>query len=196
MAGPGEPEAPRSAPTAGDFSPDALFDILSRLPLTRGYLVAFSGGRDSAALLHALAVLRPRLSGAVRAIHVDHGLSPRGRAWTAHCLSVCQSLDMRITLERVDASARRGESPEAAARRARYTLIGNHLGAGEVLLTAHHQDDQAETLLLQLFRGAGPKGLAAMGLLSPFAAGYLARPLHGFSRAALHRYAEAEGWLG
>jgi tRNA(Ile)-lysidine synthase len=98
---------------------------------------------------------------------------------------------------RVDARAGDGESPEAAARHARYRAIAALMTPADCLLTAHHQDDQAETLLLQLLRGAGPHGLAAMPELAAFAGARHARPLLGFTREQLHEYARREGlrWI-
>ena len=117
--------------------------------------------------------------------------------WAAHCERLCRELDVPLRTAVVDAAASAGESPEAAARDARYAALAASLGEGEVLLTAHHAGDQAETLLLQLLRGAGPAGLAAMPALARFAAGWLARPLLSVSKAALQDYCRARSldWL-
>jgi tRNA(Ile)-lysidine synthase len=97
----------------------------------------------------------------------------------------------------VDARAPQGQSPEAWAREQRYQALEKALGEGEMLLTAHHQDDQAETVLLQLLRGAGPRGLAAMPALTRFGRGWLARPLLDFSREDIQCYASQHGlrWM-
>ena len=138
--------------------------------------VAFSGGVDSTALLAALAPLaRPPLR--VRAVHIDHGLQKSSRAWSRHCASLACGLGVPLTLRRARMRPPRGASLEAAAREARYRLLGELLQPGEALLTAHHQDDQLETVLLQLLRGAGVAGLAAMPPRAPFARGLLLRPL-------------------
>lgn len=171
------------------FTAEQLRATLQGLPQAPRYLVAFSGGLDSHCLLHALAALRGGLSVDLEAVHVHHGLQAQAEAWTEHCRAVAEGLNVPLTVLRVDAGAARGESPEAAARAARYAALRPLLGAGEVLLTAHHQDDQAETLLLQLLRGAGPAGLAAMPPLAPLGVGWLARPLLAVTRAALHAYA-------
>lgn len=174
------------------FSPPQLLDILNRHPDTSGYWIAYSGGLDSHVLLHAMANLRPRLAPRrVRAVHVDHGLSPHAKAWARHCAAVCEGLGIECTVVAVDAKPARGDSPEAAARQARYGALAGLLAPAETLLTAHHQGDQAETVLLQLLRGAGPHGLAAMPEQAPFAAGSHARPLLAFGRAELRAYAEA-----
>ena len=156
--------------------------------------VAFSGGADSLALLHALSALREQLAPAeIGAVHVHHGLHADADAWEGDCRRVCEEL--RVTLEtlRVDAGAGPAESPEAAARRARYAALADLVGTGEVVCTAHHQRDQAETLLLQLVRGAGPAGLAGMPALAPLGRGWLARPLLGESPESLRDYLRRHG---
>ncbi len=166
---------------------------LVAMPTVRRYHVAFSGGADSAALLGALAALRERdaLPGGaeLQAIHVDHRLHPDAPAWADHCRQVAERLGVTLRVVVVDAVAAPGESPEAAARRARYRALSEGLGPDEAVLTAHHRDDQAETLLLQLLRGSGPRGLAAMAPVAPLGDGWLLRPLLGVERSAL------QGWL-
>ena len=153
--------------------------------------VAFSGGLDSTVLLAALAQLRaPPLQ--LRALHIDHGLNPRARAWSRHCTRTARALAVPLTVRRARIEPLRGASPEARARAARYRLLGAALKPGEVLLTAHHLDDQLETVLLQLLRGAGVAGLAAMPASAPFARGLLLRPLLPLSRAQLAQWAGAQ----
>lgn len=175
---------------ADDFSL-RLLKGLNQLPPARRFCIAYSGGRDSTVLLHALSGLRAFLSPdlLLYAVHVDHGLSPHSGAWARHCETACARLGISCHTLRVNAAPRPGESPEAAARQARYQAIASLIETGDCLLTAHHQDDQAETLLLQLLRGAGPHGLAAMPARAPFANGCLARPLLGFTRDELAAYA-------
>ncbi len=176
------------------FSPESLLADISRLPPARRYWVAYSGGLDSHVLLHALASVKNRLPvDELSAVHVDHGLSPAAADWSRHCAEVCSRLKIPLTLLRVDARPAQGESPEAAARSARYQAIAPLVGEGDGLLTAHHRDDQAETVLLQLLRGSGPRGLAAMPLWTAFGGGWRGRPLLGFRREELRAYAEAEG---
>jgi tRNA(Ile)-lysidine synthase len=173
------------------FSPDYLYQTLTVLPAAARCWVAYSGGVDSHALLHALAALRPALPGPIGAVHVNHGLHADAGAWDGHCRAVCAGLDIPYVCLRVDGRAGAGESREAAARAARYAVLGGWLPQGHYLLSAQHQDDQAETLLLQLLRGSGVKGLAAMPGLTEFGGGYLLRPLLDCSRAALLEYAGA-----
>lgn len=175
------------------FSPENLLARLRRLPACTRYWVAYSGGCDSHALLYALAQKRSELGGALAAVHVNHNLQPLASHWAQHCASVCAVLQIPLHLLEVDATPTPGESPEAAARRARYGAIASILEPGDGLITAHHQDDQAETVLLQLLRGGGPHGLAAMPAAAPFARATLLRPLLGFARAELVEYARELG---
>ncbi len=177
------------------FSPDslarALFDDLA-LPRDGAYLVAFSGGADSTALLHALASLRGEHVLRVRALHVHHGLQAAADQWAEGCARFCAAHAIPLTVVRVSV-ARQGKGIEAAARAVRYDALRTVLAPGEVLLTAHHRDDQAETLLLQLLRGAGVTGLAGMASRVEFGRGWHARPLLTVSRAALLDYCRERG---
>lgn len=175
-----------------DFSASNLLKVLEGLPPCRRVWVAYSGGLDSHVLLHAAVAVRARL-GTVLAVHVDHGLNPASMLWSAHCAEVCGALEVPIRVLRVGARAAPGESPEAAARAARYRAFHEVIEEGDCLLTAQHQDDQAETFLLQLLRGAGPRGAAGMPRIAPFGQGWIVRPLLSFPRAALRAYAERHG---
>jgi tRNA(Ile)-lysidine synthase len=145
-------------------------------------------------LLHALARL-PRACG-LRAVHVDHGLHPGSAAWARHAADLCARLGVPFASRAVNVTTA-GEGLEAAAREARYAALLAELRPGEVLVTAHHRDDQAETLLLNLMRGSGPAGLAGMPLLGRAGTAALARPLLGVSRAAIRDYARSHGlaWI-
>lgn len=173
-----------------------MFDRLG-LAADASLVIAYSGGLDSHVLLHALAGLRFTHPLRLKAVHVDHGLSPLSADWSRHCAAVCAHLDIPFVSESVQVARGTGQGREAAARHARYAALARHVGAGDALLTAHHQDDQAETLLLQLLRGAGVAGLAGMGEVTRFAAGRQLRPLLAFSRSSLRRYAESTGlqWI-
>ncbi|MEP6657708.1 MAG: tRNA lysidine(34) synthetase TilS [Betaproteobacteria bacterium] len=122
--------------------------------------VALSGGRDSMVLMDALARLRGILPFTLSAVHVHHGLSPNADQWAEFCAGECEQRAIALAIERVTISRRGGMSREAVAREARYRVL-LRVRADAVAL-AHHADDQAETVLLQLLRGAGPHGLAAM----------------------------------
>ncbi len=173
------------------FTPADLTIRLDAIGVTDHFLIAFSGGLDSTVLLHALARGAERLPS--RAVHIHHGLHAQADAWAAHCQRICRELAVPIKLVRVDARGKSGESPEAAARRARYQAFLELVAPGVCLLTAHQQDDQAETLLLQLLRGSGPAGLAAMPEIASFGRGWHARPLLAYTRADLAAYAAAMG---
>jgi tRNA(Ile)-lysidine synthase len=152
---------------------------------------------DSHVLLHALAALRDALDVSVGAVHVNHGLQAHAADWQQHCAAVCCELDVEYVALRVDARAAPGESPEAEARRARYAALADWLPAQYCLLSAHHQDDQAETLLVQLLRGSGVHGLAAMPAQGVLGQGMHLRPLLDCPRAELQDYAHAQGldWI-
>ena len=150
--------------------------------------VGFSGGLDSTVLLHLLAELAKRESlPPLNAIHVHHGLQAVADAWPLHCQQVCNALS--VPLQVICAQVKPGASLEQAARDARYVAFSERLAAGEVLLTGQHQDDQAETLLFRLMRGAGVRGLAGMPVSRTLGAGHLLRPLLSTSRAELEAYA-------
>lgn len=151
--------------------------------------MAFSGGPDSTALLHALATLpRERL---LRAVHVDHGLHPDSERWAEHARTFCAGLEIPCTICRVSVDTSAGLGIEGAAREARYAALTEELQPGERLLTAHHRDDQIETVLLKLLRGAGPEGLGGMRVRRPLGAGELWRPLLDVPRATLRDYVQA-----
>ncbi|KAB0670002.1 tRNA lysidine(34) synthetase TilS [Aeromonas veronii] len=162
-----------------------------------GLLVAFSGGLDSTLLLVLAAQYAREHSLSLRALHVHHGLSPHADEWVAHCDAVCQQLAVELLVERVTLARGNGESLEAQARTARYQRLTARMREGEWLLTAHHQDDQLETLLLALKRGAGLRGLAGILPSQPFAGGLLLRPLLDMSRAELAEAAASLpfGWV-
>ncbi|MEP6998324.1 MAG: tRNA lysidine(34) synthetase TilS, partial [Betaproteobacteria bacterium] len=155
--------------------------------------VALSGGIDSMVLLDALHALAPRFALHLSALHVDHRLSPRSERWAQFCAEACAARGVPLTVHRVDVARRAGQSLEAVARAARYAKL---LGANiDIVALAHHADDQAETILLQLLRGAGPAGLAAMPRYRARSASgpALLRPLLELPRAALAAYANARG---
>jgi len=172
------------------FSLEELSRTLQSCSEVRRFHVALSGGLDSSVLLHAMAGLRDRGAGwDLSAIHVHHGLNQHADDWVSFCQQTCQQLDIPCDIIYVDATPVPGESPEATARQLRYQAIAECVQAGDAVVTAHHQDDQAETLLLQLMRGSGLPGLAAMPSTSDFSRGLLLRPLLPFSRQQIRQYA-------
>jgi tRNA(Ile)-lysidine synthase len=140
-----------------------------------GLVVALSGGADSASLLAAASVLD--LGVRVRAVHIDHGLQIAAASFGEACAALCERLHIPLTVIRVIVQTPPGASIEAAARDARYAALEQELEPGECLLTAHHSEDQAETLLLQALRGAGLKGMSAMPICRQLGSGWHLRPL-------------------
>lgn len=155
--------------------------------------VAFSGGLDSTVLLHCL---RAQQVQNLRAVHIHHGLQAVADDWVRHARRVCRELGVPLTVRRVRVQAA-GEGPEAAARAARHAAFAALLKKDDVLVTAHHRDDQAETVLLRALRGSGIAGLAAMAPLAPYATGRIWRPLLEVPRAELQAYAGKHGlrWI-
>ena len=157
------------------------------------YVVAYSGGIDSHVLLHCC----KKLDLPVRAIHVHHGLQNIADEWVIHCQSICRALNIHLDILYVDARNRKGQSPEEAARSVRYKALQNNLLDGDCLLTAQHLNDQAETLLLQLFRTASSAGLSAMPAQKRLGKNVHLRPLLSFSRQEVEQFAEenALNWI-
>lgn len=156
-------------------------------------LLGYSGGVDSHVLLSLLTRFVCEHEGfTLHAVHVHHGLNPKADAWASHCASVCAGLGVPFALQRVSINRQPRQSLEALARELRYQALAACLPDGGYLLTAHHQDDQLETLLLGLKRGAGPRGLAAMPVRQPFARGELLRPLLGLSRSRIEEWAQQQ----
>ena len=156
-------------------------------------LVAFSGGPDSTALLLALhELLGDSGRGRLRAAHVDHGLQSESGDWAGHCKAQARSLGLTLACQEVEVRAD-GRGVEAAARRARYEALAELMEPGECLLTAHHQDDQWETLLLRMLRGAGIAGLAGIREKRRLGHGWLLRPLLDLPRSDLRAWLRRKG---
>ena len=167
---------------------DHLTRALQAAPKEVSFCIACSGGADSTALLHALAQLPQARERGLRALHVDHGLHADSVCWAEHCEKFCAELDVPIEIVRVQVAHDRHDGLEAAARRARHAAFARALKPGEWLTLAHHRDDQIETVLLKLLRGAGPHGLGGMRERRALGTGVLWRPLLDVPRAALRDY--------
>lgn len=148
--------------------------------------VGFSGGLDSTVLLHSL-VSFPELVGKLQAVHIHHGLSENADVWQSHCEAFCKGLGIPLLTAPVKIEGL--ANIEESARMARYKVFSSLLATHDCLLLAHHGDDQAETLLLQLLRGAGIDGMAAMLPITPLATGEVIRPFLQYSRQTLEAYA-------
>jgi len=179
------------------FDSPRLLQSMARLPDTRMYWVGFSGGADSSALLHALYNIRDELQAPLHAVHFHHGLNPGADAWQHHCRDFCRQRNIRFTSRKLDIKRANRTSIEEESRNCRYLAIGEMLHRGDIYLTAHHADDQAETLFLNLMRGSGVEGLAGIPVLRSLGQGWVARPLLNTRRSELESYLLRHGvdWL-
>ena len=145
------------------------------------FYVAYSGGVDSTILLHAMhAAELP-----IHALHVNHHLQQDSDRWQEHCEEICKSLSVPLIVRHAQITKLPQKSLENSARDARYALLEELLDLKSAIVTAHHRDDLAETVLLQLLRGAGPAGLAAMPDCKKLSIGFHLRPLLAYSRTEL-----------
>ncbi len=187
------------------FGPAILASRFTELEAVTGkpsrYVVAFSGGLDSSVLLNCIAELArqdPHFAAVpLLAIHVDHGLHADASDWSEHCASFAKSRGVEFLALQVVVDTEAGKGVEAAARDARYTALMSQLRDGDWLLSAHHRDDQAETLLLNLIRGSGPAGVAGIAEARHFGPAWLLRPLLSIDQAVIRNYAHAASlrWL-
>lgn len=159
---------------------------VSHLEQYKKLIVGFSGGLDSTVLLHTL-YSQFSLRSKLLAVHINHGISPNALIWQSHCEAFCAHFGILFKSESVEFD--RSANIEEGARNARYAVFNSLLTNQDCLLLGHHMDDQAETVLLQLFRGAGVDGLAAMMESGSFGSGRLARPLLSCTRQQLEHYA-------
>ncbi|MED5355997.1 MAG: tRNA lysidine(34) synthetase TilS [Pseudomonadota bacterium] len=166
----------------------ALIAQIDSLQTASRIFVGFSGGVDSHSLLHALVELSRREAlPPIIALHINHGLHEDANDWSARCAAVASDLGVEFHERVVSVDA--GASPEAQARDARYSVFESFLASGDVLLLGHHLDDQVETVLFRLIRGAGPSGLAGIPEKRPLGRGLLMRPLLGITRDQIENYA-------
>jgi tRNA(Ile)-lysidine synthase len=166
--------------------PAAIAAALSPYP-DAPVVLAVSGGRDSMVLMHAAAKVAGERA---TVVYVDQGLHPHSAHWASEVGREAESLGLACLTLTVDARPTLGEGPEAAARAARYRALASVMRPGACLLTAHHRRDQAETVLLQLLRGAGPDGLSGMPRDAAFAGGRHLRPLLDLPAGGIHEYAD------
>ncbi len=175
-----------------------MLDILERLVAwigehsTEEIVVAYSGGRDSHVLLHALWKLSAKLPFHLSAIHVNHDLQKESANWSLHCQQICQLYQVPLQIVNLKLTILPGESLESVARIKRYQAFASLLCENAILLTAHTQSDQAETFLLQMLRGSGLQGLGAIAPLRALGKAKLARPLLEVNREEIALYAKKE----
>jgi tRNA(Ile)-lysidine synthase len=179
------------------FSTARVLSELTAHDHGKTWWVALSGGADSTALLHILCEARQSFKTTLRAVHIDHGLHPDSKHWSAWCESLCEKLGVALRCIKIKINTQSGHGLEAQARQKRYAAAAALLEPADLLLTAHHADDQAETLLLNLMRGSGVDGLAGMPTSRPLGKGHIFRPLLQFSRADLEQYLTQKGqsWI-
>jgi len=169
---------------------DSLAAELASIPADTPLCIGLSGGLDSVVLLHGLCQLVPHHR--LRAIHINHHLSQSADLWQQHCAGLCETLAVEFVATSVDVKGvlkASGAGVEATARTLRYQSFADNLHKDELLLLAHHLDDQIETLLLRLMRGAGVRGLSSIPASRDVGEGKLLRPLLGVTREQLLNYA-------
>ncbi|ALO34340.1 tRNA(Ile)-lysidine synthetase [Colwellia sp. MT41] len=156
-------------------------------------IIAYSGGVDSQVLLHAIAHLKQNkvITNTITVCHVNHGLSDNASSWQEFAQQECLKLSFNLIVKKVQVQVQAQHSLEALAREARYQALRSVRHKKSLILTGHHSDDQSETFLLALKRGAGLKGLAAMAVVSQLGQHLLLRPLLAISRQEIEAYAKA-----
>ena len=174
------------------LSYNLIDSVLSHCNPPKHIYIAYSGGVDSHVLLH-LCAAHPKLKSNITAVYVHHGLQVSADAWAVHCQKTASLLGVHCQVLRVNAKPTLGESPEEAARNARYSALKTLMNNDDVLLVAQHREDQLETVLLQLFRGSGLQGLSAMPESSVFGLGHLLRPLLNTAKSTIDAYAQTHG---
>lgn len=174
-----------------------LRDSLSHIETTKTIYVAFSGGIDSTVLLHATRDICQQTQHVLKAVHVNHHIHIDSLVWAQHCKAVCESINLEIINLDVNVAQFSQHGIEGSAREARYQAFESCLTEDDVLLTAHHADDQMETVLQQLFRGAGVHGLAACARKRALGLAELVRPFLDVSRAQIEFFAQQENlqWI-
>ena len=161
-------------------------DLANKDPflIDKNIVIALSGGIDSVVLLH---FLNSHYPGNIRAVHINHNLSKHSKDWSLFCKELCHKQD--IEFKSIDINIKTSSNIEENARKKRYNSLKSELSKNEVLCTAHHQEDQSETFLLQLFRGSGVAGLASMPKMKSFAEAFLYRPFLNISKQLIVDYA-------
>jgi len=175
-----------------DFDFEKLYEIFESSITTKidkkeynQFLVAYSGGSDSAALLFFANKMAKKYKKEIRAIHVNHNLHTDSISWENHCKCFCKKINVPIIIKSINIVLKPGESIEERAREERYRVISSHADSKTIMMTAHHANDQSETFLYQLLRGSGVKGLSAMPDFKKILNGYHSRPFLNTSKNTL-----------
>ena len=174
------------------ISSNIIESALSNCNPPKHIYIGYSGGVDSHVLLH-LCASNLKLKPLITAVYVHHGLQIAADAWAEHCQKTASLLGVHCQVLRVNAKPTHGESPEEAARNARYSALQTLMNSDDVLMVAQHRDDQIETVLLQLLRGSGLRGLSAMPESIFFGQGSLLRPLLNIAKSTIDAYAQTHG---
>jgi tRNA(Ile)-lysidine synthase len=185
--------APFSSPSVAQQSEEVLLSSFADIPTSSHYLIALSGGLDSAVLLRLVVPVLLKQGATVQAVHVHHGYSRNADTWARYCQALCEQLNIECLIERVAVTSD-GEGWEAAARHARYQAFQAHLPVGGVLLLAHHQDDQLETLVMRLRQSKNTMSLAGIPKSRRLGGGLLFRPWLNIRRRLLEDVAVLHAW--
>ena len=156
------------------------------------FLIAYSGGCDSTALLYFAKQVAKKNKINIRAIHVNHNLNKESKKWENHCKEFCKEINVELYIENINIILKPGDSIEEKAREERYSSIYSQMGKKTLMMTAHHGDDQAETFLYQLFRGSGAKGLSSMPRIKKIKKGFHLRPFLAFNKKTLEDFLESK----
>jgi len=156
------------------------------------FLIAYSGGCDSTALLYFAKQIAKKNKINIRAIHVNHNLNKESQKWENHCKEFCKEINVELYIENINIILKPGDSIEEKAREERYSSIYSQMGKKTLMMTAHHGDDQAETFLYQLFRGSGAKGLSSMPRIKKIKKGFHLRPFLAFNKKTLEDFLESK----
>ena len=183
-----------------DINLNTLDQALTGVKKYKNIIVGFSGGIDSSVLLHGVCLLarKGRLESNIKAIHVNHGLNDSCQMWESFCKRICSSYDVHLKVKTLEVSSKQSALySEGFLRKARYRAFESVLDQDSVLLLAHHRDDQIETLLLRLNRGAGLRGLSGIPERRSLGEGSICRPLLNFDRNSITKFAKSEGlqWI-
>jgi tRNA(Ile)-lysidine synthase len=154
------------------------------------FLIAYSGGCDSTALLYFANQIARKNKINIRAIHINHNLNKESKKWENHCKEFCKEINVDLYIENINIILKPGDSLEEQAREERYSSIYSQMNKKTLMMTAHHGDDQAETFLYQLFRGSGAKGLSSMPRIKKIKKGFHLRPFLAFNKKTLEDFVE------
>lgn len=164
--------------------------LLDKINLNKKVFIAYSGGIDSSVLLHTFYELSKNNEIDLEAIHINHNLNDQSKLWENHCRNFCKKTGIKLHVSSTEI-IKSGGGLESAARGERYKIFENIIDNEEQILTAHHQDDVAETILLRLFRGTGIDGIRGLQEKRVLGKGFLIRPFLSYSKADLQAYASS-----